>query len=178
MAGSGRRLPVPDLLLLRPLTDAEAAALRALAESRTAEARLRDRARICWRSAQGARVSAIVAELGRDEATVRLWIKRFNAAGPTGLADAPRSGRPPVYTPAQLGQVVATSLTDPASLDLPFGSWTLDRLTAYLNDTGALPIKRSRVREVLQAEGLRWRTQEGWFGARVDPEFAAKRGRS
>lgn len=178
MTGPGRRVPVPDLLLLRPLTDAEATQVRALAESRTAEARLRDRARICWRSAQGARVSAIVAELGLDEATVRLWIKRFNAAGIAGLADAPRAGRPPVYTPAQLGQVVATSLTDPASLDLPFGSWTLDRLTAYLNDAGALPIKRSRVREVLRAEGLRWRTQEGWFGARVDPEFAAKRGRS
>jgi transposase len=169
---------MPELLLLRPLTDAEAAALGALAESRTAEARLRDRARICWRSAHGLRVSAIVADLDVDEATVRLWIKRFNAAGLTGLADAPRSGRPPVYTPAQLGQVVAASLTDPASLGLPFGSWTLDRLTAHLNDALALPIKRSRVREVLQAEGLRWRTQEGWFGARVDPAFAAKRGRS
>lgn len=169
---------MPELLLLRLLSDDEAAAVRALAESRTAEARLRDRARICWRSAQGVRVSAIVAELGVTEATVRLWIKRFNAAGVAGLADAPRTGRPPVYTPAQVGQVVATSLADPASLDLPFASWTLDRLTAYLNETLALPIKRSRVREVLRAEGLRWRTQEGWFGARVDPAFAAKRGRS
>lgn len=167
-----------ELLLLRPLGDDEAAAVRALAESRTAEARLRDRARICWRSAQGARVSAIVAELGVTEATVRLWIKRFNAAGVAGLADAPRPGRPPVYTPAQVGQVVATSLADPAGLGLPFGSWTLDRLTAHLNEALALPIKRSRVREVLRAEGLRWRTQEGWFGARVDPAFAAKRGRS
>ena len=26
------------------------------------------------------------------------------------------------------------------------------------------------------AEGLRWRQQETWFGKRVDPDFAAKRG--
>ena len=30
--------------------------------------------------------------------------------------------------------------------------------------------------ELLIAEGLRWRTQETWFGERVDPEFAKKRG--
>jgi transposase len=160
------------------LDDEEAAALRALAESRTAEARLRDRARICWRAARGDRVSRIVAELGVDDATARLWITRFNAAGIAGLADAPRSGRPPVYGRDRIGLVVATSLTDPAVLDLPFGAWTLDRLTAYLNEVHALPIKRSRVREVLQAEGLRWRTQEGWFGARPDPAFAEKRGPS
>jgi len=29
---------------------------------------------------------------------------------------------------------------------------------------------------VLVGEGLRWREQETWFGKRVDPDFAAKRG--
>ncbi len=38
--------------------------------------------------------------------------------------------------------------------------------------------KRSRIDELLRAEGLRWRQAESWFGARVDPDFAAKRGRS
>lgn len=36
-------------------------------------------------------------------------------------------------------------------------------------------MKRTRVAEVLSREGLRWRKQEGWFGERVDPEFAEKR---
>jgi hypothetical protein len=31
---------------------------------------------------------------------------------------------------------------------------------------------------VLLAEGLKWRQEENWFGARVDPEFARKRGYS
>src|SRR4051794_20046242 len=60
---------------------------------------------------------------------------------------------------------------------LPFASWTLDRLVAYLGEKG-IGMKRSRVSEVLQAEGLKWRQEETWFGARVDPEFERKRGRS
>jgi hypothetical protein len=36
-------------------------------------------------------------------------------------------------------------------------------------------MRRSRVSEVLLAEGLKWRQEETWFGARVDPDFAAKR---
>src|SRR4029079_13998162 len=39
-------------------------------------------------------------------------------------------------------------------------------------------VKRTRIDEILVAEGLRWRKQETWFGERVDPGFAAKRGRS
>ena len=31
---------------------------------------------------------------------------------------------------------------------------------------------------VLLGEGLKWRQEETWFGARVDPEFERKRGRS
>jgi transposase len=65
-----------------------------------------------------------------------------------------------------------------ATLGLPFASWTLDRLAAYLHEEKGLAIKRSRIGEILAAEGLRWREQEAWFGERPDPEFAAKRGRS
>src|SRR5207253_6084504 len=127
--------------------------------------------------------------------TVRRWIYRFNEAGVEGLHDQSREGRPPTYTEEQRSEVVAASLTDPQSLGLPFGSWTLDRLQAYLNEEKGIPIKRSRIDDLLLAEGLRWRTQEGWFGERaghekvadaaasdratpVDPEFARKRGRS
>jgi hypothetical protein len=75
-----------------------------------------------------------------------------------------------------VSEVIAASLTAPQQLGLPFAGWTLDRLEAYLNEEKKIPIKRSRIDEVLIAEGLRWRTQETWFGERVDPEFAKKRG--
>ena len=67
-------------------------------------------------------------------------------------------------------------MTNPKTLGLPFGCWTLDRLQAYLNEQKTIPIKRSRIDELLQAEGLQWRHQETWFGERVDPAFAEKRG--
>jgi len=59
---------------------------------------------------------------------------------------------------------VATSLTRPDDLGLPFGCWTLDRLAAYLNEERGIAVKRSRIGEMLQAEGLRWRTEEAWVG--------------
>ena len=167
-----------EVLTLRAMTAEEAQLVRDLARSRTTEARLRDRARMCWLASQGLRVSAIKAELGVADGTVRLWIGRFNALGLDGLRDRRRGGRPPSYTPEQVGEVIAASLTDPQTLGLPFASWTLDRLAAYLHEECGITMKRSRLGEVLQAEGLRWRTQETWFGERPDPAFAEKRGPS
>lgn len=166
------------MLHLRPMTLEEHTTITHLRQSRTEAARLVERARIIWLASQGRRVPAIAAELRLNERTVRLWLKRFNAVGLDGLRDAPRSGCPPTYSREQVGDVIATALTNPRSLDLPFASWTLDRLTAYLNEEKDIPIKRSRIDELLIEEGLRWRTQETWFGERVDPEFAKKKGSS
>ena len=167
---------MPKLLRVRDLTEAERAEVRRLAHSRTEAARLVERARIVWRSAEGRRVAAIAEEVGCHAQTVRLWVTRFNAGGVAGLQDAARPGGPATYTPEQVGAVVAAALTDPQALAQPFGDWTYDRLEAYLNETAGIAIKRSRIQELLVAEGLRWRQQESWFGKRVDPDFAAKRG--
>jgi transposase len=169
---------VSEPLRVRAMSAEEEQALREVAHSRTAEARLRDRARICWLSHQGQRVAAIQSALGIADGTVRLWITRFNAGGLDGLRDRRRGGRPATYPPEAVGELVAASLTKPDELGLPFASWTLDRLAAYLAEERGIAIKRSRIGEILQAEGLRWRQQETWFGARPDPAFAAKRGPS
>jgi transposase len=169
---------LPAYLTVRPLTAAEAEAVERLARSRTAPARAVERATIVWQAHQGARAPAIARTVGVCEATVRLWLTRFNDAGLAGLQDRPRGGRPATYTAAEVGEVIAASLTDPQELGLPFGSWTLDRLAAYLPEAKGIAIKRSRIGEILQREGLRWRQQESWFGERPDPAFAAKRGPS
>lgn len=172
----GCAVAVSAPLMPRPLSEEEARALHALARGQKTEARLRDRARLCWLSHGGQRVSQIVAAVGLSDWTVRKWLKRFNARGLAGLHDRGRVGRPPTYTPEQVGAVLAASLTDPRELGLPFGSWTLDRLTAYVNEEQGIPIKRGRIGEILVAEGLRWRQQETWFGERPDPAFTEKRG--
>ncbi|HMB04165.1 MAG TPA: helix-turn-helix domain-containing protein, partial [Isosphaeraceae bacterium] len=126
--------------------------------------------------ADGRRPSQVAKDFGVSRPTVYIWIHRFNEQGLHGLDDRARSGRPHTYTAEQRAEVIATALTDPKSLGLPFGCWTLDRLQAYLKEQKDIPIKRSRIDEILLEEGLRWRHQETWFGARVDPAFAEKRG--
>jgi transposase len=185
---------MPKHLRVRDLTDEERTAIERLVRSRTAAVRAVERARIIDLASRGKRVAEIAAELGCDRRTVRLWLTRFTASGLAGLADDPRAGHPPTYTPEQVSAVIAVALTKPTELGLPFGSWTLDRLEVYLNEEKGIPIKRTRIDEVLLAEGLRWRIQEGWFGERagrdkqdgagtgedqpLDPAFVQKRGRS
>jgi transposase len=169
---------VPKLLRVRDLTAEEEQEIGGLARSRTAPVRLVERARMVGLARQGRRVPAIAAAVGVSEPVVRTWLKRFNAAGVAGLADAPRAGRPATYPPEAVGELVAASLTKPDELGLPFGSWTLDRLAAYLREEKGIAMRRSRIGEILHAEGLRWRQQETWFGERPDPAFAEKRGPS
>jgi transposase len=163
---------------LREVTQEERTALERLARSRTAEARLVQRAHILLGLLGGECPSAVARRLGVTRPTVYAWIDRFNAAGIGGLRDRPRPGRPPTYTTDERAEVIAAALTRPDDLGLPFGCWTLDRLQAYLNEHKGIAIRRSRIDEVLLDEGLRWRKQETWFGERVDPDFAEKRGRS
>ena len=163
-------------LKLRQLSPEEHNTIDKLAHSRTAAARLVERARLLLLANQGHRVPAIARQLHLTAITVRTWLKRFNAAGLAALRDKPRTGRPATYTPSQVADVIATALTPPEHLGLPFASWTLDRLEAYLNEHTGIPIKRSRIDDLLIAEGLRWRTHETWFGERVDPALVQSNG--
>ena len=169
-------MPVP--VCLRDLTPEERSAVEALARSRTAPARRVERARVVWRAGRGETPPAIAAALGVEAETVRRRIRRFNAEGLAALDDHPRSGRPASYAPEEVAAVIAAALTSPRRLGLPFAAWTLDRLAAYLLERKGIAMRRSRLGEVLLAEGLRWRRHETWFGERVDPEFAEKRAAS
>jgi transposase len=163
---------------LRDLTAEEASAVKTLAHSRTAPAQRVERARLTWRASLGETPPHIAAALGVSAETVRRRIRRFNAEGMRALEDHRRSGRPPTYSVDEVAMVIAAALTRPRSLGLPFAAWTLDRLAAYLLEHKGIALRRSRMDEILLAEGLRWRRHETWFGERVDPEFAEKRGGS
>jgi transposase len=163
---------------VRELSSDEAEGLARMARSRSLGAGLVRRAQIVQHAVQeGLSAPDIAAGMGLCGATVRFWLKRFNERGLQGLKEDMRSGRPPTYTAEERGAVIKAALSRPAELGLPFATWTLDRLVAYLGERG-IGMRRSRVGEVLLAEGLKWRQEETWFGARVDPEFARKRGRS
>jgi transposase len=182
-------------LRVREMSPEERAEIQRFAQSRAAAARLVERAQIIWQVSQGERVPGVAQRLSISEGTARTWIKRFNAGGVPALQDRPRPGRSATYSPEVVGEVLAASLANPQQLGQPFASWTVRRLETYLNEVKGIPIKKSRIDELLLDEGLRWRTQETWFGERagldgvaaaeselpsqrLDPQFAEKRGRS
>jgi transposase len=167
---------MPSYLRVRSVTAEEERVIAKLARSQTASARLVQRAQILRLGSQGQTVPQIAGELELDENTVRKWFKRFNEQGLAGLNDAPRSGAPSRYTPENKARVVATARTRPSALGLPYSSWTFERLATYLQEALGLAMKKTRIFEILQDEGLRWRKQETWFGERLDPAFAQKRG--
>ena len=163
---------------VRALSEDEARGLAKMAHSRTLGAGLVRRARIVWHAVEeGLSAPAIATRMGLCGATVRFWRKRFNARGLPGLEEDMRSGRPATYSAAARSAVISAALRRPAELGRPFASWALDRLVAYLGEQKGIGMRRSRVSEVLLAAGLKWRQEETWFGARVDPDCTRKRGR-
>jgi transposase len=169
-------------LRVRAVSEEERETLARMARSRTWGAGLVRRARIVVHALEGLKAPEISARMGLCGATVRHWLKRFNARGLEGLAEDVRTGRPPTYSAQQRSAVIDTALTRPADLGLPFASWTLDRLVAHLAGQG-IAMRRSRISEISLQEGLKWRHEAGsrrdpGFGERVDPDFTRKRGRS
>lgn len=57
------------------------------------------RARAILLLGAGCSYAATAREVGLRERHVRKWARRFLRDGPAGLDDAPRSGRPPVFSP-------------------------------------------------------------------------------
>ncbi len=163
-------------LRVRALTQEEAQTIKKWSQSRTEEARLVQRAKIIRLASEGEPVPQIAEAVGVNEKTVRKWLKRFGEQGLAGLEDAPRSGAPSCYTPEVKARIMATALTPPRKLEQPFNSWTFERLATYVREELGISMKKTRIFEILQEEGLRWRHEETWFGERVDPDFAQKRG--
>ena len=161
---------------VRAVREEERRTLGQMARSHTLGAGLVRRAQIVLHALDGLKATEISVRMGLCGATVRHWLQRFNARGLPGLEEDVRSGRPPTYSAEQRSAVINTALPRPTDLGLPFASWTLDRLVAWLSEQG-IAMRRSRISEIFIQEGLKWRHEETWFGTRVDPDFARKRGR-
>jgi len=165
-------------LRMRELSEEEERVIKKLAHSRTASARLVERARIIELASQGQTIPQVIQQLHLSEHMVRKWWNRFEEQGPAGLEDAPRPGAPSRYTAEKKARVLEAALTNPKDLNLGFNCWTFERLAAYVHEHLGIHMQKTRIFEILQEEGLKWRKQETWFGERLDPEFAEKRGPS
>src|SRR6266700_4750213 len=163
-------------LRLRELTQEEHTTIELLLHARKVPVGKLKRAQIVWLANQGLRPAEIAERLQVSERMVRNRLHRFNEQGLQGLEEAPRSGRPVTYQPEVVSEIIQTALSHPRDLREDYATWTLDRLVDYLHRVKGIRMKRSRISEIFVAEGLSWRHEETWFGERVDPDFAHKRG--
>lgn len=80
------------MIYVRTPTDEEFQELKRM--TRQEIGRVAQRAQMILLSAQQRTVPEIAGIFAVEYKTVRKWLRRFNAAGPAGLYDEPRSGRP------------------------------------------------------------------------------------
>jgi transposase len=149
-----------------------------MARARSVRSPYRDRlrARIVLAAAAGMANAAIAVHLDVHVDTVRKWRRRFVAARLSGLKDAPRSGRPPVFTAADRAEAVALACALPAESGLPLSRWSCPELARELATRCQIVASASTIRRWLASDALKPWQHRSWISVR-DPAFAAKAAR-
>ena len=162
------------MIYVRPLMDDEWTELKRMTRQETG--RVSQRAQMILLSAQRRTVPEIATIFAVSRATVRFWIRQFEAAGPPGLYDAPRRGRPRKLTPpieAALGNLIQQ---DPQQVHTSYLAtfWTTAMLVLALSTHLGVAVGRGTVRNALQRLKLRWRRPRLGMPQRTDPDKAHK----
>jgi len=156
------------------VTAAERHRLKALAYSHTAGYQQVIRARIIRDAAHGYSNAKIAHRHGITIDTVRRWRGRYAEEGMAGLADRPRSGRPPRFTPVQVAEIKALACQLPAETGVPLSRWSCPDLAGEVIARGiTTAISASTVRRVMAADAIKPWQYQSWIFIR-DPHFAAK----
>ena len=162
---------------VRPPSEEERAELKRM--TRQEVGRVSQRAQMVLLSAQRRTVPEIAALFETSPATVRGWMRRFDAAGPAGLWDAPRSGRPRTVTPQVEQELVTLLQQDPqqARADYLATCWTVAMLVLTIGLRLGLHLSPSTVRTALHRLDLRWRRPRLAMPRKTDPRKADKQWR-
>lgn len=163
----------PDVI---SLSEEEQAVLVVRARSVRGQYRDRLRARIVLAAAAGNTNIAIAREVGVCQDTVRKWRGRFAVHRLSGLIDAPRSGRPPVYTAADRAEAVALACALPAESQVPLSKWSCPEPARELAARCRIAASVSTVRRRLATDALKPWQHRSWISIR-DPGFAVKAAR-
>jgi len=154
------------------LSGEEQAVLTARARSVRGPYRDRLRAAIVLAAAAGQDNAGIAREFGVCTDTVRKWRRRFAASRLAGLTDAPRSGRPPVFTAADRAEVIALACALPAESGVPLSKWSGPDLARELAARRGIAVSASTIRRWLARDALKPWQHRSWISVR-DPQFAA-----
>ena len=122
---------------------------------RRAVGRVSQRAHMVLLSARGYTVQEIATIFACGDDVVRDWLHRYTKTGEAGLADLPRSGRPP--RDRRAATIIDTQMSQPPTCSGHVQTcWTVRLLAAFLATRFHLVLSASRVRAALHATGWRW----------------------
>jgi len=141
---------------VRALTQAERAEIDRLAR-RAADGRLVRRAQTIRLSAQRRKAGETADLLGVSVPTVHRVIDAFNADGIEGLADRPRSGRPPKATERYIGCLQEAVARGARAFGYAFSSWTLERLREHLGRKCKVLLHPDYLARLLAQHGIVYR---------------------
>jgi len=115
------------------LTSEQRAELEALVRAHSTPQQIALRARMILRLAAGDGLCVVARELGVWRKTVRRWRNRW-LVGATGdtvgdrLADLPRPGATPTFTPEHICAIVALACEPPEAAGIPITHWSQSEL--------------------------------------------------
>ncbi len=147
------------------LTDSEHEKLLTMTRSTKIEHRYRLRAQIILMWAESSTYAQTQGALSVSSLVVSKWRKRFHAKRLEGLKDAPRSGKPPVYTEADKKRVISKACSKPEG---GYTNWSQRRIASELG------MSQSKVHQILKEDQLKPHKVDYWCGKSPDPEFETK----
>ena len=159
----------------RRLSDEEGRQLQQIARrGKHGSVRVR-RALIIMASASGTPAPAIARLVQADEDTVRQVIHRFNEIGLACLDPRWAGGRPRRISRDETAYIVATGLTRPEKLGMPFTRWSVRKLADYLaaNPVRMVTIGRERLRQIQRRQKVSFQRTRTWKES-TDPEREGK----
>jgi transposase len=160
------------MLYVRPPSEEQRADLRRM--TRQEVGRVSQRAQMVLLSAQRRTGPEIAALFETSPATGRGWLRRFAAAGPAGLWDAPRRGRPRQVTPRAARGRVTLLRQDPqqAQADDLATCWPVAMPVLPLGLRLGRRLRARTLRTALHRLDLRWRRPRLAMPRKTDPRKA------
>jgi transposase len=160
------------MIYVRTPNDAE---LQELTQMTSQEiGRVGQRAQMVLLSAQRRTVPEIAVILAVKSKTVRKWLRRFDAYGPGGLYDEPRSGRPRKLTDEVRDSLLKMIRQDPEQSGYLATFWTVAMLALAVAEKLGVYLSVSSLRQALHTAGLAWGRPRLAMPSKTDPDKAAK----
>src|SRR5918994_8018456 len=135
--------------------------------------RVRRRAHALLLLAEGHAVVAVARLFATAPHRVRAWRSRFLAGGRQGLADEPRTGRPPKLDAVALAFLAEALEASPQTYGLPVTLWSIRDLREVLAHHLGVRVCTTTVHRAVQRLGYRYRRPRHDLSHRQDQEAVA-----